>query len=303
MVLEAPCFLEAVTGDVPIPYSARQWRTLADAVWTVEGVIGAGDLVPSVRAGGANMSVDIAPGLCVIQGDAIAAQGKYVVRSTAVTNLPINAAPATGSRTDLIVAQLYDKQADGGTTYAWQLLVLPGTTTRPPSSVEVGRVTVPAGTASITAGNISGVNRQYAQTTAAVVTRPIYTLQASGPSFSTVGTFADFTSAQWAPLTVTFPPSGQIWVTVSADMHNTNTNASTVTTAWRYSNSGGATVTIVGGGDQVLIGGTYAGASRRSLVTAPSGTTLTLTPIYRISSGSASTADISNGSLFVEFVS
>jgi hypothetical protein len=300
VVLEAPVWQEAVSGDVPILQSARAYRTVCDAIWTSEGVIGAGDLLPSARAAGANMSVDIAAGLVVIQGDAIAAQGKYVMRSTAVTNLPINAAPATGSRTDLIVAQLYDKQADGGTTYGWSLLVLPSTTTRPPSSVEVGRVTVPAGATSIVAGNISNVNRQYAQTTAAVVTRPIYTLQASGPSFSTVGTFADFTSSQWAPLTVTFPPSGQIWVTISADMHNTNTSASTVATAWRYS---GGSATIVGGGDQVLIGGTYSGQSRRSLVTAPSGTTLTLTPIYRISSGSASTADISNGSLFVEFVS
>lgn len=75
MALEVPLFLEAVGGDTAIPFSARQWRTLADAVWTAEGVIGAGDLLPSQRSGGANMSVDIAPGLVVIQGEAIAAQG------------------------------------------------------------------------------------------------------------------------------------------------------------------------------------------------------------------------------------
>jgi hypothetical protein len=300
VTLETPVWLEAVGGDTAITFSARQLRTIADAVWTTDGVIQASDLLPTARAAGANMSVDVAPGLCVIQGDAIAAQGKYIQRSTSVVNLPINTAPGSGSRTDLIVAQIYDKQSDGGSTYGWNLLVLPGTTSVPPSSIELGRVIVPSGTASITAGNISTSTRQYAQTTAAVVQRPVYSVQATNPPFNVTSAYTDFLSSAWAPLTVSYPPSGMLWVTISADMHNTNSSTSTVSAGF-HATSGSAT--ILNGGNKVLVGGGYGGFSRRALVTGTAGSSVTLTPQWRISSGTASDADISNGVLSVEFVS
>lgn len=150
MTLETPVWLEAVTGDTAITYSARQLRTWIDAVFASEGVVGPGDLKVTQRAAGANMSVDVAAGMTVITGDSVAFQGKYVARNTAVVNVPITTAPTTGTRTDIIVAKLLDKQADGGTQYAWTISALAGTTVVPPSAVFLGQIAVGANVTSIT---------------------------------------------------------------------------------------------------------------------------------------------------------
>ncbi len=156
MALEPPIWLEAAAGDPLIQQSARQYRTVTDAVFSVEGIATGPALAVSPRALGANMSVDVSAGMCVIEGDSqFGTQGMYVQRSTAVENRTITAAPTSGSRTDIIVAQLHDKQADNGTGSNWTITVLPGTTAVPPSTLLLATITVPAGTASITAGNIA----------------------------------------------------------------------------------------------------------------------------------------------------
>lgn len=95
--------------------SARQDRWLTDRIFS-EGVSdpGAGQLLVTQRAGGANMSVDVAPGDAIIAGDSITDQGKYQVRLTAGVNVPIDAAPAAGTRVDLVVLRVHDSTADGG---------------------------------------------------------------------------------------------------------------------------------------------------------------------------------------------
>ena len=296
MSFETPLILEAVGGDTAITFSARQLRTIMDAVWSAEGVVTSADLLPSARAAGANMSVDVSAGMVVVQGDSIAAQGKYVARSTAVANLTISAAPGSGTRTDLIVAQLSDKQADGGSAYSWAPIVLTGTTTVPASAVELGRVNVPTGTASIVAGNLNLATRQYA-TIRTQTSAPAQTVQASESTYSVTGVFTDFTSGQWPALTFIFPPSGIVFVTVSADVQNTNTATSTAWATYRVS-AGSATWQ----GDNGLSGVSRTYASRRTLVTGTPGSSVTLTPQWYISSGNASTAQVVNGTLTVEYV-
>lgn len=159
MALETPLLLEAVTGDTPITFSARQIRTLIDTFAYYEGVVGDGDLKVVQRAAGANMSVDVAVGTVAIRGDAIAYQGKYLMRSTSVVNVPVATSPSSGTRTDLIAAQLYDKQADGQSQYGWNIVPIAGpaggTAALPGSAVPLAYVQLSAGQASVQTVNIT----------------------------------------------------------------------------------------------------------------------------------------------------
>lgn len=296
MALETPVVMQAVGGDTPFNVDARALRTLPDAIYSSEGVVGVSDLTVTQRGAGANMSVDVSAGMVIVQGDAITNQGKYVMRSTSVQNVTITAAPGTGSRTDIIVAQLYDRQADGGSQYAWDIIAVAGTTTAPASSVILARITVPAGTGSITtAANITITGRQFA--TMHRVSRPTQTTQVSTPTFSTTGSFVDFTSGQWPPLTATFPASGMMWVTVSADLNNTNTTVSTIWATFRVTSGSGTW-----NGDQSLsAAGGRVYASRRTLVSGTPNTSITYTPQWNVSSdGGSSVTNLTNGTLTAE---
>lgn len=162
MALETPLVLQALTGDAAIPYTAQQIRGLIQAVVPLQGVTSANDLLVSQRAAGANMSVDIAAGQAAIRGTNIALQGTYLVRSTSIVNVPVGTAHATLRRIDLVVARVYDRQADGGASYSWTIEVIPGIAgdfNGPPStpftSVALAEITVPAASASIVAANIT----------------------------------------------------------------------------------------------------------------------------------------------------
>jgi len=158
MTLEDPVALQNLT------YDASEIRLIATAALR-PGVVDIGDLLVSPRALGANMSVDIAAGTCCIGGTDQANQGRYVVRSTGVENRTIAAAPGAGqSRIDVIYAQVRDGQATGGAFNDWVLAIQTGTAATtgsqvapalPSSSLELARVTVASGTASITAFLIS----------------------------------------------------------------------------------------------------------------------------------------------------
>lgn len=139
MSLENPLWLEAVTGDAAITYSARQDRTLFDMLVRSPGVSYKGDLLVAQRAAGANLSVDVAAGVAAASGNSVAYQGTYLCRSTSSVNVPMPATPASGTRTDLVVAQVYDKQADGGTQYAWTPLGVQGTTV-PANAITLAQV-------------------------------------------------------------------------------------------------------------------------------------------------------------------
>jgi hypothetical protein len=163
MTLLQPLFLQAATGDATISYTGQQFRNMLATIITGDGVSLPGDLAITQRGAGANMSVDIAPGSFAVTGDTIANQGVYIAQSTATFNLPITAANATNPRIDLIVAQIFDKQAGGGaTTYSWSPVAVVGTPAASPvapalpnSALLLGPVTVPANATSIVTANIS----------------------------------------------------------------------------------------------------------------------------------------------------
>lgn len=109
-------------------YSATQDRQMIDALFSAAGILVTTDLAVSQRAAGANMSVDVAAGNCVVVGTDVTGQGKYLCKNTAVVNVSIAAAPSSGnSRIDLIVATVRDADADGGAHNDWIIQAVTGT--------------------------------------------------------------------------------------------------------------------------------------------------------------------------------
>lgn len=157
-MLLTPLFQQANT------YDAGRLRQFTAEVFDVEGVIrpAAGALLVAPRAAGANMSVDVSAGACVVAGDDEANQGSYYCLSTAVENRPIGAAPGADSRIDLVVARVRDASVTGGVSSDWEIEVIPGAVAvspvepaLPASAIRLGAVLVAAGTVSIDAAKIT----------------------------------------------------------------------------------------------------------------------------------------------------
>lgn len=155
MALLTPAWIQPNTGDAEIDYTGQMDRSVIDVMCAQPGVTKKNDLLVSQRSLGANMSVDVAAGSCVIAGGSIAYQGKYVCLSTSSVNVPIVANTSGSTRTDLIVAKVYDKQADGGTLYSWTIEAIAGSTPLPPSYIPLASVAVANGASSIGTGVIS----------------------------------------------------------------------------------------------------------------------------------------------------
>jgi hypothetical protein len=157
VTIEQPIWMQQSVGDPTITYTGQQLRVMTDIMSFLSGVTLKNDLKVSQRGAGANMSVDVAAGSCVVAGLTVTYQGKYLCRSTAVVNVAISAAPGSGTRTDLVVARVYDDQADGLGQYMWQPEVFTGSSVPSGASyIPLAKVTVAAGTASITSGMIDG---------------------------------------------------------------------------------------------------------------------------------------------------
>jgi hypothetical protein len=143
-------------------HSALTIRTLSDALTGSSAVVGVNDLKVSQRAAGANMSVDVAGGLCVIEGTESATQGAYVCRSDATpTNVAIAASNASLARIDLIVAKVQDAFYSGATN-AWSIVAVTGTASGSPvapgapvNSLTLAQILVPAASTSVVNANIT----------------------------------------------------------------------------------------------------------------------------------------------------
>jgi hypothetical protein len=109
-------------------YSAQQLRHLFAKLGLQEGVYGATDLQVSQRAAGANMSVDVAAGDALVQGDDITRQGLYHVVNDGVVNVPISASHGALPRLDQIILRVYDSTVLGVSDVP-SLEVLAGTPT------------------------------------------------------------------------------------------------------------------------------------------------------------------------------
>lgn len=155
MALLAPTWMQNLT------YTAAADRRLIGAMCS-PGVL-AGGLAVSQRAAGANMSVDVAVGSCVVEGTAGPGQGRYLCSSDAVANVALAASPASGqSRIDLIVATVRDSSVTG-TDSDWILDKVTGTATTgipaapavPSSSLALATVLVGGTVSSIVNANIT----------------------------------------------------------------------------------------------------------------------------------------------------
>lgn len=124
MTLLAPLWLQNLASG----FTASGDRQIIDALLT-PGVLASGDLKVTPRATGTPLSVDVAPGRCVIEGTDTAGQGSYLAGSDATVNIALAAQPPTGqARIDLIVAQVRDSSITGSDD-DWQLVAVTGTPT------------------------------------------------------------------------------------------------------------------------------------------------------------------------------
>lgn len=154
MTLHTPLF--AQNGSYP----AREIRTIFDLCPGV-GPVELGHLRVSQRAGGANMSVDVAAGLAIIPA-AVSSRGRYLCRSDATVNVALDAAPGAGnSRVDLVVAKVADVEY-GDPADEWTIVAIPGAPgpvpvapSVPAGSIPLAQVRVNAEVSAVTDGNIT----------------------------------------------------------------------------------------------------------------------------------------------------
>ena len=145
------------------------------------------------------------------------------------------------------------------------------------------------------------------------------------PPFTTTGSMVLFTGTAWAPLTITCPPSETIEIGMQLAGFNHNSTTSTLSLAVQV--KAGSTVLLspnqYGNGVVVTPEGSPSGSTGDNLhmkhrvyrlgqdvLSGYAGQTLTITPAWQISSGSASTASVDNTSsisvnpcLFTQFQS
>ena len=127
-----------------------------------EGVVGTADLKVSQRDAGANMSVDVASGVCWVAGDDNAnLQPIYRCYNNATVNLAITTANVSNPRNDIVIAEVRDSAFSGVNT-DWRLRVVtgtaavsPGTPTTPNNSLLLAIVNVPAAAGSVVTANIT----------------------------------------------------------------------------------------------------------------------------------------------------
>lgn len=133
-VVHPPLFLQAEK------HPARATRALIAEMYD-EGVMDALALKVTQRAsGGANYSVDVAAGRCIVQGDNIDFQGNYMVTNAGVVNLVPSSVPSVGNtRIDSVVVQVRDDSEDSGTFDDARIYIKAGTpTTGSPSAPSLG---------------------------------------------------------------------------------------------------------------------------------------------------------------------
>jgi hypothetical protein len=144
--LNPPLWLQDLT------YPARIDRQLMEAMW-IEGVVSGLGL--RQRAEGANLSVDVAAGYALVEGDDQTGQGSYLLSLDGKVNVPLDTAD-TSSRVDLLILRVNDPQAGGPNGNSGTLEYVKGTpgsaspAALPTSAIELGRITVGANATSIT---------------------------------------------------------------------------------------------------------------------------------------------------------
>lgn len=167
MTFEPPLYMQ---NSAAFEYSARQDRFVIDTLFG-EGLLNRITMgAVTQRAAAANLSVDVAPFDCVIDGDDVARQGSYLVRLVEGENITVTAPPATGSRIDLVIVEVLDSDAIAlaGRPEGPRLRVIAGTSTTgtpttptvPNTALPLASFTVAAGQTAILTANITDLRPQ-----------------------------------------------------------------------------------------------------------------------------------------------
>lgn len=155
MALTAPLFLQE--GE----YSARITRQLLSIIGT-EGVIDG--LTVSERAAGANMSVDVAAGKAIIDGDDQSNQYRYLAANEAIVNLVVATADPSNPRIDRVVLEVRDTNAGGATGDDANLRVIEGTPAGAPTAPAIPDTAISLATIAVAAAATSIVNANITST-------------------------------------------------------------------------------------------------------------------------------------------
>jgi hypothetical protein len=149
-------------GAGAVQYTANDWRTLLTNLFD-EGVLGADSFEVTERALGTNMTLDIAAGVAVIEGDDAAGQGNYLVEGTeSLSAATIGTAHASNPRIDLVGIQLRDPSEGGSAGRDSIFSVVAGTPAASPSApsapdsfLTLAQVLVPASATAISDTDIT----------------------------------------------------------------------------------------------------------------------------------------------------
>jgi hypothetical protein len=146
---------------------ALDMRRFLSALIGGEGVVTSGDMAVAQRAAGANLSVDVAAGQAVVQGDSITNQGMYYAYNDGVVNVTgFTAAHATLPRVDRVLLRVRDAfHGDAANDVAFVIVTgtatagatltnLAGAAAVPGSQLLLANVLIPAAATTITTANI-----------------------------------------------------------------------------------------------------------------------------------------------------
>lgn len=236
------------------------------------------DLKVSQRGAGANMSVDVAEGSCVVLGTEATYQGAYYCEEQGVLNVVITAANATNPRRDLIVARIRDAEYSGATnTFAIEVTTgtaaaSPADPTVPANCVVLARVAVAANATSITNANITDLRAGYAAVTGSAVIGNQIKVAAPGGVVVCTSSFRP-TTGLYAGLVIYETDTNLMYIYSGSAWTTTRCAGRVYAAAGAFINALGAPVALVFDSTSFVRGGMTAGSS---------GLTVPVTGIYQV---------------------
>ncbi|MEU3962926.1 hypothetical protein AB0F42_24490 [Streptomyces buecherae] len=226
----------------------------------------------------------------VVQGPYAASAGAVVLGTLPTNGILLGSVLISPGQTSITNGQIFDARnfsvAAGG--------ILPVPSNIAPNRPHPGQMLYMTDTDRLHVGKMDGALRQVREGVSAA-----QSTQSAAPPLDQSGAYVDFLAASWPPVTVTVPVSGQVKISIGGEVHNSASGSSTASLGWRATGASSVTASIFN--SVVTTGGVKVAASRvRMLEGMTPGASLTITPQWRISSGSPATSAFSGGVLTVE---
>lgn len=289
--------------DVP---AADLRRDLTGAVFPLAGIV-RGLNVQALPT--PDMKVRLPAGLCMVDDGG---GGLCPLYLTTQTDLDIAASSATLARIDSVIGEVVD--TGDGATLIRRFRVITGTPASSPTAPSLPPGDQPTALTlrlanvfvqpnAETNGKIRAQDVTVQATVASLVPRPVKSDWVSAPNWgSGVGSWHDFTSGQWPPVTLTVPASGIVKVTISGgNMSNDNSDTSTFRISYRISGSDTVSADPLDSKCVLATAQVTVSMSRTTYISGLTpGGTITITPTWRISTGDSGTVTFSAGQLLAE---